>query len=771
MILSLELHWGNVANRRHWDYDRRLITVLTEIAHDIDSIVLDILDRYPEYFLFGCYSQIILLTNNRLFESGRPYLRPHVGECHQLIETLASMLRDQVRLIRACVAACIKSADNDERARSFPDMGGMITRFRRRAVGRHPIDSYKDDDNATFQSDFLDLDLSGVQGGGVHRYFRLKWARSNQFWTYTFLESSTYSPHYTPAATDPFEFPHLGLAQQSAEFKRSLAASEALGHFGALLMSFATSASVLDSPQLNALMGQNVGEDRDFEAQQDFPGKLLGGAHYLFIPLGILALALYLPEQTLAHAVDFLPELRNHHVDGIIPRFARTMRRLREIRSCPEYGEFVDICERAYRDERASGCLPAVLKDAIQGHSTIPYHELPLEEAIDLGWKLYQWMIRRNDRPVIIGRIISRFCSDLWIATETDGSETSRRSYLDFISCFVVDRRATYFTNFMPMGSDRFSRTFFIDLALTGYQRGRLAQRLCDIATHRTVSIRDINRIRAISVGINEIIQDFNQISKDLDDPIGGLNHDDNLFRRLEDCLAGIGLVQQQLEQMNLFVTYGIRGRYLSARTALDQLRERTTDIRQDRISGFPMLSDFLERRVVEGVRDIERMADRFDYLRERAQDAYNSVRTKLDYIQTARLSKFTSDSVTVISDLRKTAEASNKLQAALTGFAGKQVQIMYTADILLYAGGTYYIANSLADVTKWIERVALPLLPSQLYGGNPSVLSSIMGWVSLIYTPLKYVAIFLVLFVLKRMIVGRTQGATSPPRDVTKPD
>src|SRR5262249_15042576 len=149
-----------------------------------------------------------------------------------------------------------------------------------------------------------------------------------------------------------------------------------------------------------------------------------------------------------------------------------------------------------------------------------------------------------------------------------------QRNYFDFISCFVVEGRAIYFSNFQPAGDDRFTRTFFIDLAISGYQRGRLAERLQDIATFRTMCVRDVNRVRSMIRGMDELNRELNDLPPDIHDsalhqpegteqgelPIGQIHE----LETLRDLLKRLDNIQEQLDQMNLFVAYGIRGRHLS---------------------------------------------------------------------------------------------------------------------------------------------------------------------------------------------------------------
>jgi uncharacterized membrane-anchored protein len=272
-------------------------------------------------------------------------------------------------------------------------------------------------------------------------------------------------------------------------------------------------------------------------------------------------------------------------------------------------------------------------------------------ELLNIGGLLWQWLASsradvHQERMIKISRIVGRFARDLWSAIFVNCPEPITKSSLDFINCFVVEERAVYISNFLPEGDDRFTRTIFVDLALTGYQRGRLAQRLCDISTHRSLCVRDLNRVRSIWQGMDEIAGELNRLENQLQvaRATDAVTRCKNLILRLEH-------IQQQFDQMNLFLLYGIRGRFLSTEASLGQIRERIRDIRQTRISGFPVIGEFIERRVADAIRDTTYMSQRYDYLRERIQDAYNRVRTQLNSIQTENMVRFSENTARFVRD------------------------------------------------------------------------------------------------------------------------
>jgi hypothetical protein len=149
---------------------------------------------------------------------------------------------------------------------------------------------------------------------------------------------------------------------------------------------------------------------------------------------------------------------------------------------------------------------------------------------------------------------------------------------------------------------------------------------------------------------------------------------------------------------MNLFLVYGIRGRYLSTEASLRQIRERITDIRQKRIPGFPLLGEFIERRVADSIRDITYMSQRYDYLRERMHDAYNRVRTQLNSIQTTQMVEFLKTSAEFSGEVTTILKATQKLQETM----GK-----WTEQHLSIAEDTKRINQNVLQLTQLYVKIA----------------------------------------------------------------
>lgn len=622
-----------------------------------------LVDPRPEYFLFSCHSLIVQEVNRAFFDTraGQPELVSIHHHCESLMGALGELLRLNAYSIREAIEALVEHVKSDPQRPSGPNLGRMIAGFRAKAnanivTRRGGIAPAAHEQ--TFDTDFIEMDLSG----NVHQHaeaqreldshFKVRWNRSNQFWAYTFTESWICRPLLRVNATGrpvgpghgPYETPYLNLFQQPADIKDKYSLN--IGQFLAMLGLFMANVSVADRPFLYEMI-----QDLRTTAKRDFPGRLLSGSHYAFVPFGVLVLFLYFPKFVSDHIAQHSAAICAGTTEELKRLVKQAIEALDNVgaqtRGTPEYRDFVTMLKREFASDESILSLAGELEQTL----SMPIPRQPGQEAVatllNLGWQIWQRIHQSKKFALEIGRMGTRFCIDLWTAGGQRKENSPRPNPQDFVSCYVVDRMALYFTNFRPLGDLGFTRTLFIDFAMQGYQRGRLGQRLCDIATYRSISIRDINRVRAMIRGMDEISSDLNSwiTPRSTHDGIRSVRATAE-EQRVVDRLDA---VQRQLDLLNSFVIYGVRGKHLSARDFLRQIVERTRDIRQERIAGYPMLGDFLERRVAHIVRDIARMDELHAHLRQRVRDAYERVRTRLNSIETSRMSRTSPHSVLIL--------------------------------------------------------------------------------------------------------------------------
>ena len=628
--LSLATNWRRLCPDDAIKSDQDRSRSFEDAALEIDRTFSDLLETHPEYLIFGCYSQIIRVTLNNLLKA-----KLKLDDDYRVLLTwLHRLMFDNFNTLAEFISKRILEAHRVLESEYRPNMGGIIAVFEtidgsiNRTVHRS---SRTTQINPTFEDDHLDLDLLTKDDDRARpgQFFRLKWYRSNQFWNYTFFESPVYLSPLSPLLPTELEVPNLPLAQQSTNIKSLY--RDALAPFFAALLIFGENPSTLRNPALRRKVSE-ANPDHDMR----FPGDLLAGAHYMFLPVSALLSVVFYPEQTF--------EMAQQHISNV-----RKFTPVQQNRLGKDFehlkNHFISVLKQSV-DRHASQY------EELQGFlKSIGYNKgswtdwIDHSEFFDIGGKLWSLISASDTAAARLGQLLAMATSHLWTAISL--AESRSHHEMDFISCFVVDRKAVYFANFQPEGDDHFTRTFFVDLDLNGFQRSRLGQRLCDIATYRSMCVRDANRVKSVVRGLDEFERQINILNE---------RNEGEAVKRLDS-------IQERLDEMNSLLVYGIRGRYLSANAYLSQIRERTDDIREERIWGFPVLSDFLERRVASAVRDIERMAERYDYLRSRVRDSYSRIRTSLNALETSRISGFLEASMGLIDQLRETADESRKLQ------------------------------------------------------------------------------------------------------------
>jgi hypothetical protein len=267
----------------------------------------------------------------------------------------------------------------------------------------------------------------------------------------------------------------------------------------------------------------------------------------------------------------------------------------------------------------------------------------------------------------------------------------------DFVGSAMADGRCIYFSNFMPFGDERFTRTIFVDIDLGHYQRARVLQRLSDILTYRSVPLHDLNQV---TTAIDALI-DMNRLLNNVQVKLTTLgntqtstpNQSDQ--ERLNTSRSQANDLQEQLRELlhvsvmagrlNDYFTYGIAGKAASAQAYYDQIVERTQDIREERILGYALLSDFLTRRLKHSIRFIERMDMHHRTVNQRTGELLDRVRTELDALRALQL----------VDGLKQQI-----------GLVDQQVRLTRVAEILVVFGGAYYTLQLLKPVIKLFETV-----------------------------------------------------------------
>lgn len=269
----------------------------------------------------------------------------------------------------------------------------------------------------------------------------------------------------------------------------------------------------------------------------------------------------------------------------------------------------------------------------------------------------------------------------------------------DYVSSTMEDGQCIYFSNFVPTGSEMFTRTVFVDLGLSPHERGRILQRLCDILTYRAMAIRDIDRAQLAINCLYELNRELNSVQSALatqDKFMIALTPSadgpsENQAGFLSCQLAKIQDIAARAGYINSFFTYGIVGRYSSSAAYLQQILERCVDVQEMAIPGYPSLRGFVERRLAHSIRNYERMNMHYVTVERRITELMGMIRTQLDTLQaqevTKNLEQQTKAGIVLTQASNRLTRATDKIGENL----GRQLSLQEAAEAIVIIGGTYY--------------------------------------------------------------------------------
>jgi len=274
----------------------------------------------------------------------------------------------------------------------------------------------------------------------------------------------------------------------------------------------------------------------------------------------------------------------------------------------------------------------------------------------------------------------------------------------DYVASSMADFQCLYFSNFVPLGKELFTRTIFVDVGLGPYQRARMLQRFANILSYRSLAIRDLARVRNAVDGLLDVSRGLNDIQSIMAIPRAFGDGEEPRF--LELNLGRVIEMAARAGYMNSFLTYGIVGRRMSAASYVEQIRERCADVREERLRNYPMLIDFLERRLMHSVRNYDRMEMHYNAVTHRINALMDMIRTRLNAVQTHEMSDN-------IGEMARTARtmtvASENLQRAADRVdinLRAQLDLQVAAEVIVLFGGSYYAFEIVRAVSSSVPRL-----------------------------------------------------------------
>lgn len=229
----------------------------------------------------------------------------------------------------------------------------------------------------------------------------------------------------------------------------------------------------------------------------------------------------------------------------------------------------------------------------------------------------------------------------------------------------------------LRMHDDRFSRVLVRDVSLSPGQAGRLIQRLLEINTYRLMALLALPLAREAGPVIRRVEKQLVEVAARMAGP-GDPEADSELLEELTALAA-------EIEKAATANSY----RFGAARAYYDLVRGRLADLREGRIQGLQMVSEFLERRLAPAMASCVSTAARQEELSGRAARAVGLLRARVD----VQLEKQNRD---LLESMNRRAKLQLRLQRTVEG--------------LSVAAISYYLVGLVAYALKAMESAGVPV-------------------------------------------------------------
>lgn len=233
------------------------------------------------------------------------------------------------------------------------------------------------------------------------------------------------------------------------------------------------------------------------------------------------------------------------------------------------------------------------------------------------------------------------------------------------------------------IGADGHMRIVAIDDDFREEQGGRLLQRLYEIETYRMMALLALPVARNMSVDLDDIHASLQALMRKMDAQRAGVN-DAELLVSLTELAARVESLAE----------HGVR---FSASWAYERLvLARIQELREQRIEGMPMISEFMERRFGPAMETCKSVWMRHEQLAARIARAVDLLRTRVNLTQERDVTR---------------------LLAGLDQTSRNQLNLQHAVEGLSVAAISYYVLSLAAAAFKALHVMKLPIDPELAEG------------------------------------------------------
>ncbi|MGE0613969.1 MAG: DUF3422 family protein, partial [Hyphomicrobiales bacterium] len=260
------------------------------------------------------------------------------------------------------------------------------------------------------------------------------------------------------------------------------------------------------------------------------------------------------------------------------------------------------------------------------------------------------------------------------------------------VGAAVSGGAATVMTDFR-IHDDGFSRILTQNHSATPRQAGRVVQRMLEIDTYRMMALLTFPAARKLGPGLSRSESELSLIAD-------AMAHETPESET--DLLARLLKLEAEIESRYAESQF----RFGAAAAYYELVRQRIEDLREERLPGLQMISEFMERRLAPAMATCRSAERRLENLSERISRATQLLSTRIDAAR---------------------QKQNQDLLATMARRAKLQLRLQQTVEGLSVAAITYYLVGIIGYAAKGLSSSGVPLKAEIVTGASiPFVLAAV---------------------------------------------
>ncbi len=304
---------------------------------------------------------------------------------------------------------------------------------------------------------------------------------------------------------------------------------------------------------------------------------------------------------------------------------------------------------------------------------------------------LQRWIAEMSGEAIVVLRIDHRDAKDLAPDTVMDAIYPSAQQ---MVVARIVDGKAWVFTDFQFVDGE--VNFLLIDAGMTQRQAGRTAQRLWEIETYRLMALLGLPVAKKIGTWLRESEQKLAVLTDEIGDARSTLDE--------SAALATLSKLAAEVENSVARTAF----RFGAARAYSAIVMQRIGELREERVTGFPTLKEFMERRLAPPMNTCAAMASRQSELSSRVARNSQLLRTRIEIALEQQNQE-------LLGQMNQRAKHQLHLQETVEGLS--VVAISYYGSQLVHYLSVGAMVAGVAVVPEYATAASIPVIAVAVWG------------------------------------------------------